>query len=320
MIIRQFDWRDFPTLLRYRNRGLFFDSASILTRGVVIVSTRAVLSYFAPTIGIYTYLCVDEDNNFERLMGQISHTQGDQLARLTFLAPESSLDTDALHSLLEYIIQKIGERGAFHLMAEVDERTTTFENLRKDGFALYVRQRIWQCEGDDEHNPEPSHWREISKQDVIAVRSLYNTLVPPLVQQVESLPTDQMKGLVYYQDDELLAYAEVKYGQRGIWVHPFIHPDTEDVAERLEDLLHNIPNRHSRSIYMCVRSYQSWIEHSLEDMQAEAGPLQAVMVKHLAIAKKVGNTFTLPALEGGQQEITTPFMRSEGTKIVNGTK
>jgi hypothetical protein len=71
---------------------------------------------------------------------------------------------------------------------------------------------------------------------------------------------------------------------------------------------------------MCVRSYQSWIEHSLEDMQAEAGPLQAVMVKHLAIAKKVGNTFTLPALEGGQQEITTPFMRSEGTKIVNGTK
>jgi hypothetical protein len=55
-------------------------------------------------------------------------------------------------------------------------------------------------------------------------------------------------------------------------------------------------------------------------MQAEAGPLQAVMVKHLAIAKKVRNTFTLPALEGGQQEITTPFMRSEGTEIVNGTK
>jgi hypothetical protein len=314
MIIRQFDWRDFPTLLRYRNRGLFFDSASILTRGEVIVSTRAVLSYFAPTIGIYTYLCVDEDNNFDRLMGQISHAQGDQLARLTFLAPETSLDTNALYALLDYIVQKIGERGAFHLMAEVDERTTAFENLRKAGFALYVRQRIWQCEGDDEHNPELSHWREI------AVRSLYNTLVPPLVQQVELLPTDQMKGLVYYQDDELLAYAEVRYGQRGIWVHPFIHPDTENVAERLEDLLHNLPNRHSRSIYMCVRSYQSWIEHSLEDMQAEAGPLQAVMVKHLAIAKKIRNSFTLPALEGGQQEITTPFMRSEGTNIVNGTK
>ena len=320
MIIRQFDWRDLPILLRYRHQGFFFDSASILTRGEMLVSARAVLSYFAPALGIYTYLCVDEDGSGEQLMGQVSHDQGDQLARLTFLAPESSLETDAFHALLEYIVRKIGERGAFHLLAEVDERTTAFENLRKAGFALYVRQRIWHFEGDDEHNPEPSHWREISKQDVIAVRSLYNTLVPPLVQQVESLPTDQMKGLVYYQDDELLAYVEVRYGQRGIWLHPFIHPDTENVAESLEDLVHNLPNRHSRSIYMCVRSYQTWIEHSLEDMQAEAGPLQAVMVKHLAITNKVRNSFTLPAMEGGQQEITTPFMRSEGTKIINGTK
>jgi hypothetical protein len=120
-----------------------------------------------------------------------------------------------------------------------------------------------------------------------------------------------MKGLVYFEEDELLAYAEVRYGQRGIWVHPFIHPTTEDVAERLKDLLHNLPNRHSRTIYLCVRSYQSWIERSLEDMDIEVGPTQAVMVKHLAIAKKVTNTFTLPAMEGGQQEITTPYMRSE---------
>jgi len=90
-----------------------------------------------------------------------------------------------------------------------------------------------------------------------------------------------------------------------------IYPDTQNVTERLEDLLHNLPNRHSRPVYLCVRSYQSWLENSLEDLQAEAGPLQAVMVKHLAVGKKVSNSFTLPALESGQQEITTPFMRSE---------
>ncbi|MBE9474454.1 MAG: hypothetical protein IMY85_06150, partial [Chloroflexi bacterium] len=138
--------------------------------------------------------------------------------------------------------------------------------------------------------------------------------VPALVQQVESLPTERMKGLVYYLDDELLAYAEIRYGQRGIWVRPYIHPDTQNVTEYLEDLLHNLPNRHSRSVYLSVRSYQSWLENSLEDLQAEAGPLQAVMVKHLAVGKKVSNSFTLPALEGGQQEITTPFMRSESIK------
>jgi hypothetical protein len=310
MTIRQFDWRDLPLLLRYRHRGFYFDNASILTRGEMLVSASAALSYFAPAIGAYTFLCTDEDGN-EPLMGQVSHDNGEQLARLTFLAPETAFESDFLNALLEYIVQKIGERGAFHLMAEVDERTTAFEYLHKAGFALYVRQRIWRCENEIEHNPESTHWREISKQDVIAVRSLYNTLVPPLVQQVESLPTDQMKGLVYFEEDELLAYAEVRYGQRGIWVHPFIHPTTEDVAERLKDLLHNLPNRHSRTIYLCVRSYQSWIERSLEDMDIEVGPTQAVMVKHLAIAKKVTNTFTLPAMEGGQQEITTPYMRSE---------
>lgn len=314
MIIRPFDWRDLATLIRYRRRGFFLDTASLLTRGEFIVPANAVLSYFATATGIFTYLCKDQSNDDEPLLGQVSHSQGEQIAHLLFLAPESSFNSDGLLALLEYIVQKIGERGALHLLAEIDDRTTAFENLRKAGFALYVHQRIWQFNNGDESPPSSNQWRDITKSDVIAVRTLYNTLVPPLVQQVESLPTDQMNGFVYFQDDELLAYAEIKYGQRGVWLQPFIHPDTENVDLRIKELLYNLPNRHSRPIYLCVRSYQSWLEHSLEQMQAEAGPNQAVMVKHLAVAKKARESFTLPALEGGQQEITTPFMRSEGNK------
>ncbi len=314
MNIRQFDLRDLPTLIRYRNRGLFFDNASVLTRGEVLVPARALLSYFALATGNYTYLGRDKQYSDEPLLGQVRHAQGDELAHLSFIAPESSLETGALHPLLEYIIQQIGKRGAFHLLAEVEELTLAFENLRKAGFALYVRQRIWQFSEEEKQSANPSHWQEISSQDVIAVRTLYNTLVPGLVQQVESLPTDRMNGLVYYQDDELLAYAEIKYGQRGIWVQPFIHPETDQVPERLDDLIYNLPNRHDRPVYLCIRSYQSWLEHALEDMNTEAGPHQAVMVKHLAVAKKVRSSFTLPALEGGQQEITTPFTRSESIK------
>ena len=92
---------------------------------------------------------------------------------------------------------------------------------------------------------------------------------------------------------------------------PFIHPDIQSVTDLVSDLFHNIPNRHSRPVYFCIRSYQSWLENALEDLQAEASPLQAVMVKHLAIAKKVRNSFAIPTLEGGQQEITTPFANSE---------
>jgi hypothetical protein len=311
MNIRQFDWRDFPLLLRYRHQGIFFDYASVLTRGETLVPTRAMLSYFASTIGVYTYLCRPDDKQSEPLLGQVTHGQGRELAHLSFLAPMTALEDDILLSLLDHIVQQLGKRGAFHLLAEVEERSPAFENLRQAGFALYVHQRIWQSPMDTQETTNSFQWRDITSQDAIAVRSLYDVLVPALVQQVESLLNKRMKGFVYYLDDNLMAYAEVRYGPRGIWVKPFIHPDLQNVTDIVGDLLHNLPNRHSRPLYFCIRSYQSWLENALEDLHAEAGPLQGVMVKHLAVATKVRNSFAIPTLESGQQEITTPFVNSE---------
>lgn len=311
MNIRQFDWRDLPLLLRYRHRGIFFDYASVLTRGEILVPSRAMLSYFASTIGVYTYLCTSDDKQGETLLGQVSHGQGKQLAHLSFLAPVTALDDDNLFTLLDHIVQQIGKRGAFHLLAEVEERSPTFENLRQAGFAQYVHQRIWKSPADLQKTESQSQWRDITSQDAIAVRSLYDTLVPALVQQVESLLNKRMKGLVYYVDDELMAYAEIRYGPQGIWLKPFIHPDIQNITELVSDLLYNLPNRHSRQVYFCIRSYQSWLENALEDLQADPGPMQVVMVKHLAVAKKVRNSFAIPTLESGTQEITTPFVNSE---------
>ena len=311
MHIRPFDWRDLPTLLRYRHRGLFFDNAAILTRGEMMVPAGALLSYFAPATGIFTFLCADPGNCAEPMLGQVNHSQGAQLAHLSFLAPESALDSGELNAMLDYMIQHLGHRGALHLLAEVDERTIAFEALRKAGFALYVRQRIWQFAGTYALDSNGSRWRAGRSRDVIAVRSLYNTLVPGLAQQVEPVPSNHLHGLVYEQDGEILAYAEVKYGARGIWIQPFIHPDVDKVMKRVVDLLARLANRRSRPIYICVRSNQSWLEHAFEELEAAAGPVQAVMVKHLAIAKRVTPSFAIPALEGGQGEARAPFVQSE---------
>lgn len=311
MGIRPFEWRDLPILLRYRKRGIFLDTASVLTRGEILVPVGAMLTYFAPATGIFTFLQTNDDLQSRTLLGQVKHTQDEALARLSFLAPISELDGDTLVPLLEHVFQQIGQRGAFHLMAEIEDGITVFDNLRKAGFALYVHQRIWKSPPEGDNKVNPSYWREITGRDLIAIRSLYNMLVPPLVQQVEPLPTEQTKGQVYYLDGELKAYAEVRYGQRGIWMQPFIHPDIQEATQVLADLISNLPNRHSRPIYLCIRTYQSWLENSLEDLKASTGPKQAVLVKHLAVAQQVKSSFSLPALEGGQQEITTPFMRSE---------
>jgi hypothetical protein len=314
MSVRLFDWRDLPALLRYRNRGLFLDKALVLTRGTILVPAGALFSYFAPATGIFTYLCTD-DCGFEKpLIGQVMHTSNSSFARLSFLAPKEALDSNTFSHLLEYMFVQVGERGAYYLLAEVDEQSTAFETLRQNSFAIYARQRIWQLEGDPAGEIQSTPWRAGIDQDLIAVRSLYNNLVPGLVQQVEQPPTDHLKGPVYDQGDSLMAYIEIKYGTRGIWVQPFIHPDAENIGDRLADLFLNLPNRRSRPIYICVRSYQSWLESHIENLGAEASPLQSVMVKHLAVTKKVTQSLPLRALEAGHPEATAPFARSECKK------
>jgi len=310
MTIRPFDWRDLPVLIRYRHQGLIFDNALILTRGSTLIPTGAMLFYFAPATGIFTYLSTG-DHKHDPLLGQVSHSPGSSLARISYLAPESAIEAEALPALLEYMVVQAGGRGALHLLAEVDDRTKAFEMLRKAGFAIYVRQRIWQLKDELEQRSQDPVWQVSKDSDLIPVRVLYNNLVPGLVQQVEPPPSEPLVGLIYRRGEDLLAYIELKYGSRGILVQPLIHPDAEDVTADLVKLLLSLPNRRSRPVYICVRTYQSWIEHSLENQGALAGPQQAVMVKHLAITKRVARSFALPALESGQPEATAPFIHSE---------
>jgi hypothetical protein len=111
MNIRPFDWRDLLILHRYRGQGVFLDSAQVLTRGPVLVPAGALLSYFAPTMGVYTYLCDSNRKNACPILGQVNLTAGASYARLSFLAPESGLDSANFPALLEYISHRIGERG-----------------------------------------------------------------------------------------------------------------------------------------------------------------------------------------------------------------
>ena len=316
MKVRPFDWRDLPALHRVRDRGVYLHSALVLTRGPMLIP-GALLSSFEPGVGIFTSISF---NKQAQLFGQIIQPTGAQCAQLTFLAPSEALESENLHVLLEHLSSQAVERGAFRLLADVDEGSLAFEMLRQAGFAIYARQRIWRLNDGPVNEEKPMSWQAATERDLIAVRSLYNNLIPGLVQQVEPFPAERLRGLVYRQGGDLLAYLELKYGHRGIWAQPFIHPDAEGVVEDLMRRLPNLPRRLSRPIYVCVRSYQSWLEPAIERMGAESSPRQAIMVRHLAIPQKAVRTFALPAIEGGQPEITAPISRvsqSEAAKTAN---
>ena len=319
--VRPFDWRDLPALYRLRSQSVFLDSALLLTRGPLPLP-GALFSFLAPSMGLFT--CVHEGSKQDGgpLIGQLIHPPGAPFAHLTFLTPDGALESPRTSGLVEYLMALSGERGALRLLADADEHSPVYDALRSSGFAVYSRQRIWQVplprrvaasQGSNGRPPaQPRPWRGARDQDVLPIRLLYNALVPGLVQQVEPLATQTPRGLVYYQAGELLAYMEVKYGHRGIWVQPFIHPDAENSAQYFIDLLNRLPSRGSRPVYICVRSYQSWLEPAIETLGAVPGPRQAVMARQLAAAQKSARPFALPArVESAQPEATLPIARFE---------
>lgn len=321
MTIRPFDWRDLPLLYRYRQSGIFLDSSLSLTQGPILVPVGALLSYFAPATGIFTYFCDQNDYKETPLLGQVKHSSGASAARLSFLAPETMLESTSLPLLLDQVAYQIGVRGAFHVLAEVNESCKVFEVLRQAGFAIYARQHIWVLREIASGETKLTDWRMCVEDDLPGVHVLYNELVPGLVQQIEPPPKERPRGMVYHQNGEVKAYVELKYGMRGIWVQPYVHPDAEGFADRLVHLLKSLPNRRSRPIYVCARSYQSWLESAMQETGAEEFGRQAVMVRHLAITKKAAEAYKLPGMNGTQIEPTAPFARIKVvTKETNDRK
>jgi hypothetical protein len=243
-------------------------------------------------------------------LGQFAYQPDFASARLTLLAPEEALESESTINLLEGLARQAGEQGAFHLIAEIPEDSNAFESLRKAGFVVYARQRIWRMQENEEGYQSFGCWETAVAENVNNAQMLYHNLVPGMVQQIEPLPSKNVRGLICRDQGKTFGYVDLKMGPRGIWAQPLLHPDTVDIECHLKEIFESIPNRRSRPVYVCVRSYQSWLESALDAMDAEPGPQQVVMVKHLAAQQTIKRPFALPQLDG-QQEITNPVAQSQ---------
>jgi len=287
------------------------DSALALTRGNP-AGPLAMLAQMRPECGSFTGV-VPPANGEPPLIGQMIYVSGERSARLSFMAPDNASQAAGLPALFEGLANQAGEWGAFNLLAEVEELAPIFENLRRSGFCVYAWQRIWQLPplGSGEGRP-PNHWKPASPADEFAIRSLYQSLVPPLVQSAEPLSPRTPQGLVYHQEGEVLAYAEGVGGPRGIYLQPVIHPAAECVPNLLDDLPYALPiHFFGRPVYFAIRSYQAWLESAMEEMHARVTPRQALFVKHLMSAQRVPVTNKrLGVLEQHQVEPTAPMINN----------
>ena len=303
-------------LVRYRNQVLSLDSALSLTRGNP-VGLMGALSQLNPRRDSFTGVVPASDCD-PKLIGQMCYTQGQRSARLSFMAPASAGGSPGIADLLDGLTCQAGDWGAFNLLAEADEHHPIFENLRRSNFFVYAWQRVWRFMPSAQREKGVSNrWKTASPLDEIALRSLYQALVPPLVQSAEPFIYHPHQGLVYRHTDakhqygDVLGYIESRHGPRGVYLQPVIHPDVEDTLGLLVDLIQALPVLYlGRPVYIAVRSYQSWLEAALEELHGQVAPRQALFVKHLASAQRVLATNKRLVLEKHQAEPTAPMVNN----------
>lgn len=289
MSIRPLAILDLPQLYRFREEAIGLDTARTLTRGNPLGAGR-LLAYMNPARHVYSAIANGES---ESVLGGIIHSRDDAFAKLLYLAPASQLNHPGLPALIENLSVQAGGWGAFHVLAEVDEVSDAFVPLRKAGFSVYAWQRMWEISEINESS-SGFEWTRLRSVHLPAVQSLYHQIVPPLLHPIEPQPKTPIGWL---SNDGAKCYVSVTHGTYGIVLTPLIHPEATDVSSKLTALISNLPDRRGRPVYICVRSYQAWLEPVLADLGAKAAARQAVMVKHLARLVKEGQT--VPAVPSG---------------------
>jgi hypothetical protein len=247
----------------------------------------SLLANLNPTRGVYT--CVSTSSNGgSPLIGQVRHNHGERSARLTFIMPESAFTLPQIQDLLTDLTRFAAGRGAFHLLAEAEENSQTFEQFRRFGFSVYAWQQVWQfTPPSTDRECGQCRWQVASADDEADIHWLYAALVPPLAQAANTPPSHPPRGLIYRKSENMVAFVEVINGIHGIFLEPLIHPETEDVSDLISELINHFPAQSGRPVYVAVRSYQSWLEPFIAKTGMNNSARQALLVKHFTVQQKV---------------------------------
>ena len=297
----------------YRNQILSTDSVLELTHGNPFGSS-AMLGLLRMDYSSYRGIALP-GKGLAPFIGQINFNPGDQNTRLRFLAPASNLTDRSILALLDHLSWESGERGAFRLLAEIEENQPVFEMLRLSGFSVFARQQIWRFNNHHPNGDKDQLWRSFQPIDQQNLNNLYHAVVPPLVQGAEAIDKRRIQGYVHYIDGDLLGFVDVTTGPRGIFLNPIIHPDIREPEQLLSDLLKRFNSSNARPLYLAIRDYQSWLNSAAENLGGTPGDKKIMLVRHLIKQQRVGVPVTLrKVLKARGTEPTSPIMHNSTKK------
>lgn len=271
---------DIPLVRRLADDCTVLDSEMCFTRDVTGPNGTLISSILLPQRGWHTLI---SRSDTDQVVGQFRLRHDEPHAHIVYVAPglDYQADTAWLH-VLDAMAREAGRQGAHAIIAEVNENEPLFETMRNAGYAVYARQEVWQRLPDHVMTyTNAVELREATADDEFEVQSLLTSTVPSLVQQYAAPPSD-MDGLVYRPVERIEAYIAVAEGRHGVYMIPYLHPDTMSVAPAIfRAALRQIDRARKVPVYVSVRRYQDWIVEALAETGFHPITNQAVMVKHI---------------------------------------
>jgi hypothetical protein len=302
-MIRSFDLTDLLTVSRLSAQAICFHPRLAATEPLRPVR-RALLGRMFPTLHPET--CLVTESAEALAFGQFLHRAGSPHAHLSVLAPSNFLSNPRSVDLAEALVSAAGSRNAHYLVAEADTQSDAYAYLRRTGFSVYARQTIWRSEQVPEYPDETptGSLRPAKPEDQVAITSLFASIVPAMMQQVERAP-DIPKGWSLLESGELVGFFQCAIGSRGVWIDPYFHPGARQVSVWLAQFSYAAMKTYRLPVFYCVRSYQDWLDPMMQEMGFSCLEEQSVLARRIVSPVTVSQPLQLPIVEGNAPPVTT---------------
>jgi hypothetical protein len=314
-MIRTFDLRDVALVSQIENQGTPLYAELALTRHPRPLQS-ALAGFFALSgHGLRTYV-LREDTDECKSCGliQLRDRRDRKFSAITFIAPAVQVNQpthEIWDRLLDYAAAQTGKLGVQHIIAEVPDESAAIEVLHRSGYAIYVRQDVYRLgRSRDTVLAEPL-LRTCQSSDEWGVQQLYHNTVPRLAQLADGAPrlyrSGAVRGYVLEDQQEIVAYLQVRRGPDGAWLSLLVHPRAEARAAAIVEYgLSLFGSNWNAPIYCSVRRYQEWLSHPLKSLGFQHHGSTVIMVKHLVSMIQEPEPAKVPALETATAPLAHP--------------
>ena len=261
------------------------DTVRFFTRGEPL-NLRNVMQRVASLVEQEAFIWEGESG--QGCYGQIEKRQNRAYAQMCYVGCQEEADPLVLCRLLEPLVQSAGAWKALGVLADLPEASPLFEGFHKAGFRIWARQKVYDLTQTKDQGEETElRWRPWNSTDINSMKTLYREVVPASVQLIEPITRKSAIGMVSTRPNgSLSAYADLEYGPKGVWVQTLVDPEV-DPTDLLKSLPQAIPELLGRPVYLCVRSYQPWVDTALENAGYGLQEAQILLVKHLVLRNQV---------------------------------